>query len=101
MGFYRDYGPHFANLSLLATNRHNLPFSHSSVNQNSHNPRLSKTKYPVLRFTVLKILGIGRNNPRINSYWTGRLALLYVEKFRESLWALKTLIKNKITMHYD
>jgi hypothetical protein len=80
MGFNSNYEHHLTNLSPMATNHHNLTFSHSFINQDSHNPRLFKMKYPVLHHAVITLKGVGGNDLIRTQIFTGlRHPLFYRE----------------------
>ena len=101
MGFSSDYELNLAVLSLLARVHHNLTLSPSS-NQNSHNPRLFMTEYPVLLFVVIIFKNVG-GNYLITQISTG-LGLGNQHCFTKrnlELLQLTVLNKNKFTMRND
>jgi hypothetical protein len=101
MGIYDGYEPHLANLFLFATNKYSLTFSRS-FNQNSYNPNLFKMKYLVLRFTVIKILGVGSNNLHTQILTGSGYRHYFTKRNLENPYRQSpSLIKNKSTMHYD
>jgi hypothetical protein len=103
MGSYSDYEHHLADLSPMATNHHNLTFSHSFINQDSHNPRLFKTKYPVLRLAVITLKGVGGNDLIRTQIFTGlRHPHYFTKRNLETPYEQSTVLNiNKITMVND
>jgi hypothetical protein len=103
MGFYSDYEHHLANLSPMATNHHNLTFSRSFINQDSHNPRIFKMKYPVLHHAVVELKGVGGNDRIRTQIFTGlRRPHYFTKRNLETPYEQSTVLnKNKITMVND